>query len=121
MLQKLRNRSSVTLEASAREKAAQILAEGEQEAVNIKELTRNQILKQKVEILAKAGKTGEAVLFIQQQLPRLFESFKAHAEGMNVDSLVIMDNERGFNGAVNRGPTALSTSYVSSKTPSVSI
>jgi len=57
-------------------------------------------------MLAKAGQAGTSVLFIQQQLPRLFEAYKKHAEGMSVDSLVVMDDESGFNGAVNRGPAA---------------
>jgi flotillin len=46
------------------------------------------------------------VLFIQQQLPRLFEAYRQQAQGMEVDSLVVMDEDRGFNGAVNRGPAA---------------
>ena len=58
------------------------------------------------EMLVKAGKPGTAVLFIQQQLPRLFQAYKKYAEGLSVDSLVVMDDESGFNGAVNRGPTA---------------
>jgi vacuolar-type H+-ATPase subunit H len=105
-LQKLKNRSLVTLEAEAKQKAAEIIAAGEQEAVGIREETRNSILKQKVDMLAKSGRSGRAVLFIQQQLPNLFAAFKKHAEGMNVDSLVIMDDDKGFNGAVNRGPDA---------------
>ena len=105
-LQKLKNRSLVTLEAESKQKAAEIIAAGDQEAVGIREGTRNTILKQKVDMLAKAGKAGRAVLFIQQQLPNLFAAFKKHAEGMRVDSLVIMDDDKGFNGAVNRGPAA---------------
>lgn len=41
---------------------------------------------------------------IQQQPPRLFEAYKQYAQGLTVDSLVVMDGESGFNGAVNRGP-----------------
>jgi flotillin len=105
-LQKLQNRSQVTLQAEADERAAETIAEGEQQATEIIEQTRNDILRQKVEMLAKSGRAGTAVLFIQQQLPHLFESFKQYAEGIDVDSLVVMDDERGFNGAVNRGPAA---------------
>ena len=105
-LQKLKNRSLVTLEAESRQKEAEIIAAGDQVSVGIREETRNNILKQKVEMLAKAGKVGRTVLFIQQQLPNLFEAFKKHAEGISVDSLVIMDDDKGFNGAVNRGPAA---------------
>jgi uncharacterized membrane protein YqiK len=105
-LQKLRNRSRLTMEAEAKEKASQILAQGEEGAINIKEQTRNEILKQKVEMLSQAGETGKTILFIQQQLPSLFDSFRKYAQGLKVDSLIIMDEEKGFNGAVNRGPSA---------------
>ncbi|MFP4550035.1 MAG: hypothetical protein ACLFNT_04455, partial [Spirochaetales bacterium] len=105
-LQKLRNQSGVTIAAEAEERAAEIIAAGEQESIDIIERTRNELLKQKAEMLAKAGAAGRSVLFIQQQLPRLFEAYKHYAEGQDVDSLVIMNDESGFNGAVNRGPAA---------------
>jgi uncharacterized membrane protein YqiK len=105
-LQKLQNQSKVTLKAEADERAAQIVSEGEQESVDLVERTRNDILRQKVEMLTQGGEAGIAVLFIQQQLPRLFEAYKKYAEGLNVDSLVVMDDDSGFNGAVNRGPAA---------------
>ncbi len=106
VLQQLKNKTGVTLEASARERAAQIVAEGEEQAIRIVEETRNEILSRKVELLAKSGKAGKAVLFMQQQLPRLFDAYKKYASSLDVDSLVIMDDETGFNGAVNRGPAA---------------
>lgn len=105
-LNELKNQSQVLLMSDAKQQAAQITAEGEQEAVNITESTRNDILRQKVDLLTNAGDVGRAVLFIQQQLPNLFKSFQEHANGLNVDSLVIMDDKKGFNGAVNRGPAA---------------
>lgn len=105
-LQQLRNQSEVTIRATAEERAAQILAEGEEESVGIIEKTRNDILRQKVDMIARAGDMGRMVLFVQQQLPHLFDAFKKHAEGIGVDSLVVMDEETGFNGAVNRGPAA---------------
>jgi len=105
-LQKLRNQSGVTIAAEAEERAAEIVAAGEQESVGIIEHTRNELLKQKAEMLAKAGAAGRSVLFIQQQLPRLFEAYKNFAEGQDIDSFVVMDDESGFNGAVNRGPAA---------------
>ena len=46
-LQKLQNRTKVTLVAEAKQKEAQILAQGEEESVRIREQTRNDILKQK--------------------------------------------------------------------------
>lgn len=104
-LQKLRNQSK-TLTADADKQAVEIIASGQEESVNIREGMKNNILQQKVEMLTQAGLSGLAVLFIQQQLPELFEAFKLHAKGQKVDSLVIMDSEKGFNGAVNRGPAA---------------
>ncbi|TFH06017.1 MAG: flotillin family protein [Spirochaetales bacterium] len=105
-LQKLQNQSKVTLIADAQQKSAQILSEGEEESVNLVEGARNDLLRQKVEMMAQAGQAGTSVLFVQQQLPRLFEAYKKYAEGMSVDSLVVMDDDTGFNGAVNRGPAA---------------
>ncbi len=105
-LQKIQNRTGVTLKAEAERAAAETLAEGEQESVNVVESTRNDILRQKVEMLSNTGRAGKTVLFVQQQLPHLFNAFKKYAAGMEVDSLVMMDEQRGFNGAVNRGPVA---------------
>lgn len=105
-LQKLKNQTEVTLKAEAERKAAEIIASGDQDSVNIVESTRNEILRQKVEMVKSSGQTGKLVLFVQQQLPHLFEAFKKYASGLDVDSLVMMDDEKGFNGAVNRGPAA---------------
>jgi flotillin len=106
VLQKLKNQSRILLEAEAQQKAAQIIAQGEKEAVLIRQKVRNHILRQKAEMLAEAGDVGKIVLFIQQQLPHLFDAYRQYAEGLSVDSFVVMDDEKGFNGAVNRGPAA---------------
>ncbi len=106
VLQKLKNRSHILLEAEARQKAAQSIAQGEKEAVNIREKVRNHILRQKAELLAEAGDVGKVVLFMQQQLPHLFNAYRRYAQGLGVDSLIIMDDKKGFNGAINRGPAA---------------
>ncbi|HUX50692.1 MAG TPA: SPFH domain-containing protein [Spirochaetia bacterium] len=105
-LQKLKNQTGVTLKAQADESSAETIASGEQESVNIIESTRNDLLRQKVEMLRSAGQAGKLIVFVQQQLPNLFEAFKKYAIGLDVDSLVMMDDEKGFNGAVNRGPAA---------------
>lgn len=105
-LQKLKNASGVLQEAEARQQAAQIIATGEKEAVTIREQARNTLLRQKVELLVQAGDVGKTVLFAKQQLGNLFAAYRRYAEGLKVDSLVIMDDKRGFNGAVNRGPAA---------------
>ncbi len=106
ILQQLRNQSRVLMETEAKQKAAQIIAEGEKEAVTIREKARNHILRQKADLLKESGEAGKAVLFIQQQLPHLFESYRKYAEGLNVDSFVVMDEKTGFKGAMNRGPAA---------------
>jgi flotillin len=105
-LQELKNQTGVTLVAKANETAAITLSEGDEASVRIVEETRNEILSRKVSLLKNAGNAGRSVLFMQQQLPRLFEAYRKYAENINVDSLVIMDDETGFNGAVNRGPAA---------------
>lgn len=105
-LTKLKNQSEILLEETAKQKRSLIISEGELEHAKIIEAARNKILKQKVEMLANSGTIGATVLFIQQQLPHLFEAYKKYAAGFKVDSLVIMDDDKGFNGAVNRGPEA---------------
>ena len=105
-LQKLKNQSQVVMEAQVRQEAAQIIAEGEKGAVNIREQARNHILRQKAELLEQSGDVGKAVLFLQQQLPHLFDAYREHTQRLAVDSFVIMDEHTGFNGAVNRGPAA---------------
>jgi len=106
-LQKLKNSSNVTLKAKARQQAAEILAAGESEAVRIVQETHNDLLRQKAELVARAGDLGKIALFVQQHLPQLFTAYQTHAKGLRVDNLVIMDDKRGFNGVVNRGPEAL--------------
>lgn len=106
-LQKLMNVSNVTLEAEARRRAAEIRTASEGEAVRILQETHNDLLRQKVQLVAHAGELGRIALFIQQQLPHLFEAYQRHAQGIDVDTLVVMDDRRGFNGVVNRGPEAL--------------
>ena len=49
---------------------------------------------------------NKVLLFLHQQLPHLFDSYRRYAEGLHVDSLVIMDQQQGFNSVVNRGPAA---------------
>jgi len=105
-LQKLRNKSKVTIAAQANQLAEEILAAGEKEAIEILEHTKNQVLEQKAELLKKANNEGKMVFFVQNQLPKLFEAFKKNASQMVVDQYVVMDEEHGFDNAVNRGPSA---------------
>ena len=105
-LQKLKNQSSVTLMASALEEEARIVAEGEREAVSIRQSARNEMLKSKAELLATYGDDASSVIFLQQKLPALFEAYMAATEGGSVDNLVVMNDQEGFSGAVNRGPRA---------------
>jgi regulator of protease activity HflC (stomatin/prohibitin superfamily) len=105
-LQKLKNQTAVTLEAEALEEEARIIAEGEQEAVAIKRAARNEILKTKAALLAAYGSDAQAVLFLQEKLPLLYETYIKAAQNAKVDSYVVMNDEEGFSGAVNRGPRA---------------
>lgn len=102
----LKNSSTVILEANAKQKSAEIIASGENESVKIREEVKNSILRQKIEILEKAGNVGKMLLF-SNKLHFLYESYKKYAEAsVNIDSFVIMDDKKGFNGGVNRGPAA---------------
>lgn len=105
-LQKLKNVSQVTLEAEARKRVAEIRAEGEGEAIRVFQELQNDLLKQKVELIAQNGDTAKITLFVQQHLDKLFESYQQHIQGLGVDNLIMMDEEKGFNGVVNRGPEA---------------
>lgn len=105
-LQRLRNQSEVTLMAEAQRRAAEIVAEGEAEATNYVRQARNDLLQQKVELLQRSGDTGKIALFISQ-LPRLFSAYQSSAAGQKVDKLLVLNEEDGFNSAVNRGPIAM--------------
>jgi flotillin len=105
-LKKLENLSSVVLEEDAKKQAAEILAAGENEAVNTIERAKNTILEQKMKLLTESGDLGKTILFLKQQLPHLFAAYREYAQKLSIDSLVIMDRERGIDGALNRGPEA---------------
>ena len=105
-LRKLKNVSDVTLEADTNRRAAETLADGQNQAVQIVESTYNDLLDQKATMVAHAGNAGKTALFVQQQLPTLFAAYERHAREMKVDNVVIMDDARGMNGLLNRGPDA---------------
>ena len=105
-LQELKNQSEVTLQAAASRESAEILAGGEAETVDIVQQARNDLLQRKVELLMSAGDIGKIALFMNQ-LPTLFESYSEHAKHQKVNNLLVLNEEDGFNAAVNRGPAAL--------------
>lgn len=105
-LQRLRNQSQVTIEAEARKRVAEIRAQGESSAISILQQVQNDLLLQKVKLIAESGDNARLTLFVQQHLKELFENYKANATGIGLDNLVIMDDERGVNGVINRGPEA---------------
>ena len=104
-LRKLKNVSDVTLEADTKRRAAEILANGQNESVQIVESTQNDLLDQKARMVAGAD-VGRIALFVQQQLPGLFAAYERYAREMEIDNVVIMDDDRGMNGLLNRGPEA---------------
>ncbi len=105
-LRKLKNVSDVTLEADTKRRAAEILADGENQAVQTVEATHNDLLDQKATMVATAGGVGKVALFVQQQLPNLFSAYERYAREVKLDNVVVMDDERGMNGLLNRGPEA---------------
>ncbi len=105
-LQRLKNESLITLKASALEEVSRIQARGQREATSIRQGARNEILKEKAELLSAFGDDAASVLFLQQKLPALYKEYGEAAAGKAVDNLVVMNDEEGFSGAVNRGPRA---------------
>lgn len=105
-LQQLKNQSEVTVEANVRRRTAEIKAGGEGESVQIVQEVRNDLLQQKVALLAKSGDTGRIALFLTQ-MPGLFKSYQEHAKDLYVDNMLVLNEEDGFNSAVNRGPAAM--------------
>jgi hypothetical protein len=46
------------------------------------------------------------MILFAKKLNYLFDAYKLYTKDLNVDSLVILYDKKGFNGAVNRGPMA---------------
>ncbi|GAB6088990.1 SPFH domain-containing protein [Spirochaeta dissipatitropha] len=105
-LQKLKNVSAVTLKAEAEEEAARIIADGEQKSVSVRRGARNEVLADKTQIIGEYGDDAASVIFLQHKLPDVYAAYKEATENSSVDSLVVMNDEEGFSGAVNRGPRA---------------
>ena len=105
-LQQLKNRSEVTQLAEAQRRSAELVAAGEGEAVNLVKQTHNELLRQKVTLLNKSGDIGKLALFVNQ-MPALFSAYQTHAKNQRVNELLVLNEEDGFNSAVNRGPAAL--------------
>ncbi len=105
-LNELKNKTSVTLEAEAREESSRTVAEGQKEAIAIREGVRNDILKAKAELLSAFGDDASSVLFLQQKLPELYRVYLENLSGTDIDQLVVMDEDEGFSSAVNRGARA---------------
>jgi flotillin len=105
-LQKLKNQSEVTVPAESNRRAAEILAGGQSEAVQAVQQARNDLLQQKVNLVVKSGDTGKIALFITQ-LPKLFQAYQTYAKDQKVDNLLVLNEDEGFNAAVNRGPAAM--------------
>lgn len=103
-LQSLKNQTELLLEEDARKQAQEIVAEGEEKSSETIENAKNNILEQKIKLLENGKGVGNMVIFIQQQLPHLYEAFRKYAGENKVDSLLIMDKEEGFKSAINRGP-----------------
>lgn len=105
-LQTYKNTSDVTLKAEKQKESAEILAKGDNDAVNITRGVRNELLARKAKLLSSAGDKGRVPLFVQQQLGTLFGAYADGAKNMRLDNLTFMGNgeEDGVNAAVNRGP-----------------
>lgn len=104
-LQELKNQSGTVLEASAREEASRIVAEGERGAVSVREGARNEILAQKAHLLGEYGDSAASLLFLGQELPGLLAAWKeAQGKSGKLDTIVAMDEDAA--SIANRGPRA---------------
>ena len=103
-LQELKNQTELLIKENAEKEARTIVAAGEEKSSEIVENAKNSILEQKIKLMESNKGVGNMVLFVQQQLPYLYEAFKKNAAQAKVKSLLIMDKEEGFKSAVNRGP-----------------
>ena len=103
-LQELKNQTDIILKEEAEKEAQEIIAKGEEKASEAVENAKNNILEQKIQLLENSNGVGNLVIFVQQQLPHLYKAFKEYAVNNKVNSLLIMDKEEGFKGAINRGP-----------------
>lgn len=101
----IKNKTGITLEAEARRQAATCQAEGDFEAARLVEEARNRVLETKARLLSKSD-DGALVLFLQQQLPQIYSVYQERSRTSQVDQYVVLENENGFNDAVNRGPAA---------------
>ncbi|WP_251977187.1 SPFH domain-containing protein [Salinicola avicenniae] len=105
-LQTLRNQSEVTLKPEYEAQAAEIVAEGNDQAIRIRQGVRNRMLEQQAEMIGKAGRYGRIPMFVQGQLPHLFKAYHQNAKDIRLDNLTFMgdDADNGMNAAINRGP-----------------
>ncbi|RJS94148.1 flotillin family protein [Salinisphaera sp. Q1T1-3] len=108
-LQEYKNSSDVTLKPEKERLAAEILARGDNDAVNILRGVRNELLERKATLLASAGANARVPLFVQQQLGSLFDAYADGAKNLRLDNLTFMGDgdDDGVNAAVNRGPAGL--------------
>ena len=104
--QQLKNQSGVTVEAEIRRRAAEVMAQGGGEAMQIVQGVRNDLLERKVTLLSQSGDAGRIAYFFTQ-LPALFQAYQTHAKDLYVDNMLVLNEEDGFNAAVNRGPAAM--------------
>src|SRR5699024_9033560 len=70
-LQGLRNQTQVTIKPEFDKQAAEVIAEGRNQAVRIRREVRNEMLGKQADMLARAGSRGRIPMFVQGQLPRL--------------------------------------------------
>lgn len=102
-LRELDNEATILVETRARRRAAEILAEAQAEQIRTVQGARNEIMKQKLEVLKTAGPLGGLVLFLSQ-LPELVRVYDAGARFTKVDKLLVMNREQSYGATVNRGP-----------------
>ncbi len=105
-LNALKNQSEVTIIAESKKVAAEIISEGQAERITIIEGAKNYVLEQKMKLLNENGSIANTVMFIQKNIEDMYQDYLNHSKDSAVDSLVVLDTDTGFKGAVNRGAVA---------------
>ncbi|MBI5368998.1 MAG: hypothetical protein HZA54_18325 [Planctomycetes bacterium] len=102
-LRELDNEAEMLVEARAKRRSAEIMADAQAEQIRLIAGAKNEILKRKLAVLGHAGDTAALVLLLSQ-LPELVRIYEQGARYTKVDKLLVMNSEDAYGATVNRGP-----------------
>ncbi len=105
-LQEQRNYTEVTAKADFDRRAAEIVGTGRAEAAEIRQNAHNDLTREKAKLLTECPRSGATVLFVEEQLEGLLNSYIENAKGMDLDRIVGVEG-MSPEELVNRGPKSL--------------